>query len=227
MLDSILSSVSSTDTITLSSFLLCTAASLAFGLVIAIVFMYKNKYTKSFVVTLVILPLIVQMVIMMVGGNIGTGIAVAGAFSLIRFRSVPGSAREIGSIFVSMATGLATGTGYLVIALLFVLLVCAMNLILNLTGFGTNNMKMRELKITIPENLDYTTLFDDLFEKYTNSRELVQVRTTNMGSLYQLHYHVTLKDPTEEKNFIDDLRCRNGNLNIICGKVATPAADVL
>lgn len=226
MLESILTATSTTETITISTYILCTAASLIFGFVIALSYMYKSKFTKSFVATLVILPVIVQMVIMMVGGNIGTGIAVAGAFSLIRFRSVPGSAREIGSIFIAMATGLATGTGYLLIALLFVIVVCTVNMILNISGFGVKKGGYRELKITIPENLDYTTLFDDLFDKYTYNTELEQVRTTNMGSLYQLQYHIDLKNVSEEKSFLDDLRCRNGNLNIICGKTATMSSEL-
>ena len=221
MLESILNlSASATANISISQILINTLASLVIGLGAAYVYMYKNRYSKSFVVTLALLPAMVQIVIMIVNGNIGTGIAVMGAFSLVRFRSIPGSAREIGSIFFAMALGLATGTGFIAYAFMFLIVVGGMTLLLTNSSFGENKRVEKDLKITIPENLDYEGIFDDLFEQYTQSAELVQVRTTNMGSLFELSYRIEAKPGTSEKEFIDQLRCRNGNLNIACCKTA-------
>lgn len=206
---------------TSQNILLCTAASLLLGICTALFHMYRNTYSKSFVMTLALLPLMVQSVIMLVNGNLGTGVAVLGAFSLVRFRSVPGSAREIGSIFAAMAIGLATGMGYLAFAVLFTALTGIMTVLLSATKFGEQRSAEKELKITIPENLDYEGIFDDLFGKYTKKAELLRVRTTNMGSLYELYYHVTLKGTSIDKQFLDELRCRNGNLTIVCGRVPT------
>lgn len=203
-------------TVTPLSFLLCTVVSLVLGAVIALGYMFRSQYSKSFVVTLALLPAIIQMVILMVNGNIGVGVAVAGAFNLVRFRSIPGNAREIGSVFLSMAVGLATGMGYLWVAAIFTIIMLLFTFIYNLTGFGNAPKCDRELKITIPENIDYTELFDDLFKEYTTSAQLMRVRTTNMGSLFQLIYRIRLKDPNKTKEFIDAIRCRNGNLDIVC-----------
>jgi len=170
--------------------------------------------------TLAILPAVVQAVIMLVNGNLGTGVAVMGAFGLVRFRSAPGNAREIGSVFLAMAIGLATGMGYLGIAVLLLLIIGAAILILTEIPFGSQSFSQKELKVTIPENLDYAGIFDDLFEKYTKSAELMKVRTTNMGSLYELCYRIELKKEEEEKAMLDDIRCRNGNLTIVCGRIA-------
>lgn len=204
--------------ITMGDFLLSAATSLILGFVIALVFKFKSKCSKSFVITLAMLPAIVQMVIMLVNGNIGTGVAVMGAFSLIRFRSVPGNAKDICSIFLAMATGIATGTGYLLIAALFTAILCGVNLLYSYISFGENKNKEKQLKITIPEDLDYSNIFDDLFAEYTHKAELVNVRTSNMGSLYKLNYSIILSDDSREKEFIDQLRCRNGNLEISCGR---------
>ena len=170
--------------------------------------------------TLAILPAVVQAVIMLVNGNLGTGVAVMGAFGLVRFRSAPGNAREIGSVFLAMAIGLATGMGYLGIAVLLLLIIGAAILILTEIPFDSQSFSQKELKVTIPENLDYAGIFDDLFEKYTKSAELMKVRTTNMGSLYELCYRIELKKEEEEKAMLDDIRCRNGNLTIVCGRIA-------
>ena len=185
----------------------------------------RNTTTKGFLTTLALLPAIVQMVIMLVNGNLGTGVAVMGAFSLIRFRSVPGTAREICSIFLSMAVGLATGTGYLAAAVLFTLILELAGLFCTLLRFGASGQE-KSLKITIPEDLDYTDVFDDLLETYTSKWELIQVRTAEMGSLYKLQYRVVLRNPAQEKKFIDDLRCRNGNLEISCGRIVTPREEL-
>lgn len=203
-----------------SGFLLCTAASILLGVIIAMLFMFRNSCSKSFVVTLALLPAIVQMVIMLVNGNLGTGVAVMGAFSLVRFRSVPGTAREIASIFLAMAVGLATGMGYLAAAAVFVLILGGVNLMFTLISFGESPKAAKELHITIPESLDYNGVFDDLFEQYTSSAELQQVKTANMGSLYKLTYRIVLRDIRKEKELIDELRCRNGNLEISCAKTS-------
>lgn len=212
---------------TAGSFMLCSCVSIILGLVTAFTYMYKNRYTKGFVITLALLPVMVQVVISLVNGNLGTGVAVMGAFSLIRFRSVPGSARDISCIFMSMALGLATGMGYIGIAVIFAVIVCAAMIIYNNVGLGAESPTKRELKITIPENLDYNDIFDDLFYHYTTKADLVKVKTTNMGSLYQLFYSVTLKKPEEEKELLDEIRCRNGNLDIICSRATTNIAEEL
>ena len=200
--------------LTAKSFLLCSITSIISGLILALTHIYKNRTTKSFAVTVALLPLIVQVIIMLVNGNLGTGIAVAGAFSLVRFRSVPGSAKEILSIFMAMAAGLSTGVGYVGVALIFTLLLALLTLFYNVINFGDTARLTREIKITVPESLNYTEAFDDLFEQYTLFNQLKRVKTTNMGSLYQLIYSVKLKDGSKEGEFIDKLRCRNGNLEI-------------
>lgn len=210
--------------ITVSAFFICTAVSLALGLGAALLSMYKSKYSRSFVVTLALLPAMVQLIIMLVNGNIGAGVAVAGAFGLIRFRSAPGSAKEIGLVFLATAIGLATGMGYVAIAAVFFAIIALVMLLLTLTGFGAGSAEERELKITIPENLDYDGLFDDLFRQYTRSAELDRVKATNMGTLYELSYKIVLKDTSGTKAFLDALRTRNGNLNIVCGKPVTKEA---
>lgn len=214
MLNSIL-----TNTFTIQTFLVCILTSLLLGAILAWVHSIYNSSSKGFVITIALLPAIVQMVIMLVNGNLGTGVAVMGAFSLVRFRSVPGNAKEINSIFIAMAIGLATGMGYIATAGLFVVIVGGVSILYNVTSFGEPKHREKELKITIPEGLDYTGIFDDLFERYTSKNELVKVKTANMGSLYKLDYRISLKNQTEEKAFIDELRCRNGNLEITCGKV--------
>ena len=220
MLDSIIAS----GTITFSSFLICTAVSIVLGLAIALLCMYKNRYSQSFALTLAMLPAIVEVVIMLVNGNIGAGVAVAGAFSLVRFRSAAGSAREIGMIFLAMAIGLATGMGYVVLAVLFFVIMALFTLLLTAVKFGAGRDSERSLKITIPENLDYDGLFDDLFERFTSSHEMERVKTSNMGTLYELDYKVVLRDEHTTKEFLDELRCRNGNLNISCGKPVSKEA---
>ena len=205
-----------TGSMTLSAFLTCVLAALALGVVMALVYTFRSTYTRSFVVTLALLPAIVCVVIMMVGGNLGAGVAVAGTFSLIRFRSVPGTAKEICAIFLSMAVGLACGMGYPVFATVFAVLMCLVILLLTVLNFGGHkNTQLRKvLRITVPEDLDYTGVFDDLLSKYTSQAELIAVKTTNLGSLNRLTYALVLKKAGTEKALIDELRCRNGNLEI-------------
>lgn len=223
MPDNIFNSIFSSSTTTTASsaldvpnFLICVFVSLLIGLFLALTYIYKSRYTKSFVVTLALLPAVVCVVIMMVNGNIGAGVAVAGAFSLVRFRSVPGTAKEIGAIFIAMGTGLIAGMGYLAYAVLFAVIVGLVMVIYYKTGFGSKKSpeKDKTLRVTIPEDLDYTNIFEDLFKEYTDSARTVSVKTTNMGSLFKITYHITLKDLSKEKEMIDAMRCRNGNLEI-------------
>lgn len=220
MLDSIFNPIYTSD-FNFTSYLLCTLASVVLGLVIAAASGFKNKQSKSVTLSLILLPAIVQTVIMLVNGSVGTGIAVMGAFSLVRFRSVPGSAKEIVAIFLAMATGLATAMGYVLLAVVFVVIICIVMILSTLIGKGEKDDLCRELRITIPEDLSYAHCFDDLFLKYTQSTRLVTVKTTNMGSLYKLIYDIKLKNDDSTQAFIDDLRCRNGNLEISIAVRAT------
>lgn len=215
MLNSILS-----DGITLTSFLICFAVSLVLGVGVAYVSMFRSKCTQSFALTLAILPAAVQMVIMLVNGNIGAGVAVAGAFGLVRFRSAPGTAKEIAAIFIAMTIGLACGMGYVALAAVFFVVIAAVMLALTAVRFGERDADARIVKITIPENLDYDGLFDDIFSEYTVSNSLERVKTTGMGTLYELSYRIIPKSGELPKKFFDDLRCRNGNLTITCSKEA-------
>ena len=189
--------------ITLTTFLICTAVSLLLGIGTAVLSMFKSRCSQSFAITLAILPAIVQIVIMLVNGNIGAGVAVAGAFSLVRFRSAPGTAKEIGAIFLAMAIGLATGMGYLALAAILFVIIAAVMLLLTATRFGRHDAAERVLKITIPENLDYDGLFDDVFQTYLKSYSLDKVKTSNMGTLYELQYQITLKGSQVPKAFLD------------------------
>lgn len=211
------------EVINVGAFLACIVVSLLIGLLLAGVYTYKSRYTKSFLVTLAMLPAVVCVVIMMVNGNVGAGVAVAGAFSLVRFRSVPGTAREIGAIFLAMSTGLIAGMGYLGYAVLFAVVLSGITLLYNNFDFGSkkNGEKYKVLHITIPEDLDYTGVFDEILEKYTSSHELVQVKTTNMGSLFRLTYNLVLNSEESEKELVDKLRCRNGNLEISISRKET------
>jgi len=217
-----------TTVISVSDFLLCMGASLVIGIVMALAYMYRTRYTKSFVVTLALLPAVVCVVIMMVNGNVGTGVAVAGAFSLVRFRSVPGTAKEIGTLFLAMGAGLIAGMGYLGYAALFTLIMCAMFMLYNRLDFGAkkNADTYKTIQITIPEDLDYSGVFDDILGDYTTSYELSHVKTTNMGSMFKLTYNISLRDVSKEKEMVDKLRCRNGNLEINISKQETTAGEL-
>ena len=206
-----------TAVISISDFLLCLGVSLILGLIMAIGYMYRTRYTKSFVVCLALLPAVVCIVIMMVNGNIGAGVAVAGAFSLVRFRSVPGTAKEICTLFLAMGAGLIAGMGYLGYALLFALIMCVCCVVY--TGISAKIAKQsgKVLNITVPEELNYNEAFEELLKSYTSHYTLLRVKTTNMGSLFRLTYQIVMKDPTQERALIDQLRCRNGNLEVsIC-----------
>lgn len=193
---------------------ICIGVALVLGVMLSVVYMVSGTYTKSYITTLVILPVLVQTVIMLVNGNLGVGMAVVGAFSLVRFRSVPGTSREISGILFAMVIGLATGMGYIYYAILIGVIVSILMLIMGKTSFGEDSKDKKLLRILIPEDLDYSTVFDDLLEEYTSFCRLEQVRTTNLGSMFELHYTVILKEEELGKKFLDELRCRNGNLSI-------------
>ena len=201
-------------------FLLCCTASIVLGAAVAAIYMFRHTYSKNFVVTLALLPLIVQMVITLVNGNLGAGIAVMGVFNLVRFRSIPGSAKDIGNVFLAMAIGLATGMGFIALAVLFTVIVGIVNVVYVLTPFGKQKAPEKMLKITIPEDLEYDGVFDGVLARYTDEHELVEVQTTNMGSLFLLEYAVRMKEPGAEKRMIDEVRCLNGNLKVVLGRAA-------
>ena len=231
MLDSIMGSIYGTTeslaaSVTTATFLYCTLASIVLGLVCAGVYMFRHKYSKNFVITLALLPLIVQMVITLVNGNLGAGIAVMGVFNLVRFRSIPGTAKDISSVFLAMAVGLATGMGYLGLAALFTLIVAVVNIVYVLSPLGASKGERKTLKITVPEDLEFDGMFDGILERYASKAELVEVETTQMGSLYKLYYTVEMKDGSKLREFMDELRCRNGNLEVMIYSLAEAGSEL-
>ena len=202
-------------TVSYTGFLLPVLAALFLGIVFAMAYMYRARRSRSFIATLAILPAVVCVVIMAVNGNIGAGVAVAGAFSLVRFRSAPGTAKEITALFIAMASGLLCGMGFLIYAGIFVLIMSFVLVLYSLIGFGEEDNSLRKsLRIAVPENVDYGKEFDEVFSEYTTSHRLVSAKTAGMGSVFKLSYDITLKDDSSEKALIDALRCRNGNLEI-------------
>ena len=200
--------------VTTGGFLLCSVASLVLGAACALIYMFRHKYSRNFVVTLALLPLVVQTVITLVNGNLGAGIAVMGVFNLVRFRSIPGSAKDIGSVFFAMAIGLATGMGYLSLAVLFTAIMGIANVAYVLSPFGCMQTVERELHLTVPEDLEFEGVFEPVLERYADSFELVEVQTSNMGSLYNLTYLMKLHADASVKELMDELRCYNGNLKV-------------
>lgn len=213
MLKSIFSSTASN--VELDAILICTAVSIVLGAIVALTHKFTSKYSKDFLITLTVLPALVQIVMIMVNGNLGTSVAIVGAFSLIRFRSVPGTSKEILSVFFAMAIGLATGMGHIAFAAIMTVIVAGIILLFSKTKFFDISNGEKVLKVVIPESVDYTDVFDEIFEKYTKSAKLERVKTTNMGSLFELSYRVVLADSVNEKEFIDELRVRNGNLKVM------------
>ena len=195
---------------------ICTLTSLLCGIAAAFTYSRDKAHSKSLTSTLVVLPILVQAVIMMVNGNLGRGVAVMGAFSLIRFRSAQGNAKDITFIFLAMAVGLASGVGFVTFAAAVTVLLCVIILISNKLILKKSSENERILKITIPEDLDYTGVFDDILSEYTSKNELLSVKTVNMGTMFELKYNITLKDASLEKKMIDAIRCRNGNLTVVC-----------
>lgn len=201
--------------------MLCLAVAMILGVVVSMVYMYTGAYTKNFVQTVAVLPVLVAVVMTMVNGSVGTSVAVLGAFGLVRFRSMQGTSREILYIFFSMAIGLSTSMGYVWFSILYVAVVSLGLCFMFRISFGEQKGDEKQLRITIPENLDYEGVFDDIFQRYTLGAKLMRVKTTNLGSMYELTYSITMRPLTSEKKMIDEIRCRNGNLNIICGYLDT------
>ena len=230
MLNGLFGGIFDSDTtavISVSNFLLCVGLSLLLGIVMALSYTFKTRYTKSFLLTLAMLPAVVCVVIMMVNGNIGTGVAVAGAFSLVRFRSAPGTAKEIAMIFLAMGTGLIAGMGYLGYAVLFTVIMCLVFMLYNALNLGERHISSyKTLAVTIPEDLNYTEVFDDILKHYASSYELKKVKTTNMGSMFRLTYDIALKDKKFEKEMIDAIRVRNGNLEISISNQEVPNSEL-
>ena len=224
MLEKIFQSVYNTsEALSASAFLIVIGSALVLGALHALLYGFNNRSSKSFAVTLATLPAIVSVVILMVSGSIGAGVAVAGTFSLVRFRSAPGSAKEIAAVFTSMALGLACGMGYPGFAFLFGLILALADTLYAHSSFGEirGGSLHKTLLITVPESLEYNGVFDDIFSEYTREARLVRIKTTNLGSLNRLSYELTLKRPGCEKAMIDELRCRNGNLEISLGEQST------
>ena len=215
MFESIFTSTAD-NSINISQAAISLGASIVIGVIIAIVYMYISKkegYQKNFIIGLLMLPAVVSVVILLVGSNVARAFSMAGAFALVRFRSAPGSAKDISIVFFTMAAGLACGLGYVTFAAVMLLLL----ILISAFGFADRNEGRKQLKIVIPESLNYNSVFDDLFDKYTSENRLNKVKTTNMGTMYELTYEIRLKNDDAEKDFIDELRVRNRNLNISVG----------
>lgn len=207
-------------------FLLCMAVSLVVGVILAVAGSIAGRQSRSFLLTLGVLPCVVCVVIMMVNGNIGAGVAVAGAFSLVRFRSVPGSAQQIVLLFLAMGAGMITGMGYLTYGILFAVVMGAVSALWGRLFSGRKADPHRTLTVTVPEDLDYCGALEPVLQRYTRQFELIRVKTTNMGSLFKLTYRITMTDPAKEKEMIDLLRCRNGNLEISCARQELAAVEL-
>lgn len=218
VLDSFFSGVynSGAESITVSVFLLLLLSALVVGAAQALVYLHNNDCSKSFAVTLATLPAVVATIIMLVNGSIGAGVAVAGTFSLVRFRSAPGSGKEIAAVFSAMAVGLACGMGCPGLALLFALILCLADTLYAKIRFGERRggELHKSLTVTVPESLEYAEIFDDIFDEYTSEARLTRIKTSNLGSLNRLSYEIVLRERGSEKKLIDALRCRNGNLEI-------------
>lgn len=219
-------SIMHTGSFSLETVLLTMLTALVLGVIIALVYRSSHSHTSSFAVILAVLPVIESVIIMLVNGNLGTGLVVLGAFGLIRFRSATGSAWDIGFIFFAMAVGLSVGLGFLTLAAVLTIVVCIIMFILERLHFGINIPREKQLRVTIPEDLEYNGIFDELFATYTNYARLERVKTINLGTMYELTYVVDLKDPSKEKEFIDALRCRNGNLTVIVTSVLRNKDDL-
>ena len=213
MIESIFSSTAAT--ISVANFMICMGSGIILGIIIALIHKFTTKTTPNFLITLAVLPVLVQVVILLVNGNLGTSLAVAGAFSLIRFRSMPGNSKEIINVFWSMAIGLALGMGYVTLSIMVTAIVAVVMILFNMISDKMVDKENRKLKIVIPENIDYEEVFDGILQKYTNKHELVKVKTTNMGSMYELRYEVSLKKNISKKDFLDEIRVKNGNMLVM------------
>lgn len=213
MLNSIFN-VSTTSSIELTKVLISMGVAIILGFIIALVHKKTSNYSKNFLITITILPILVESVILMVNGNLGTSIAIMGAFSLVKFRSIPGTSKEILIVFFAMAVGLACGMGQIWFSCILTLFGCLLLILFNKVNVFEKDKNEKRLKILMPENLEYDNVFDDIFKEYTNKVILEKTKTTNMGCMFELSYKVYIKDTIKEKDFIDKLRSRNGNLKI-------------
>jgi len=204
---------------TVSVFLICLLSALVLGVLTALVFSFRSQHSGNLPFALVLVPPIVTLVIMMVNGNIGAGLGVAGAFSLVRFRSAQGTARDIALLFFSVALGLTTGMGYVLLAVLFFCIVGAFLAALTLTGFAASEDRDRLLRVQIPESMEFDGLLDDLLAQYADKADLISVKSTNLGTIYELQYELRLKTSKVPKELLDGIRCRNGNLNVVCSRI--------
>lgn len=204
--------------LTPEKYILCALVALVCGILITVTHSFKNKSNMSLYGTIAFLPVVVMTIIMVVSQNIGAGVAVAGAFTLIRFRSIPGEARAVGNLFCSTACGILCGMGYLFYAGMFCVIVCLFQTAMFFALKSVFISPMRFLRIVTPENLDYEEAFNEIFGEYLNSFELMRVKTINMGSLFELTYSISPKVKTPPKEFLDKIRARNGNLSIILSR---------
>ncbi len=228
-MESILSTLMSTSTSTISTTeaLLYGMGASILGFVISLTYIKTGTVSKNFARTLIILPFLVCMVMLAVNGNFGTSLAVVGAFSLVRFRSLQGSSRDIGFIFFAMTIGIICAVGQMSLAVIVTAIICGIHFVLNGLGYAAKEAGEKDLRVTIPENLDYSDIFDDIFERFTISHKQIAVRTTNMGSMYEINYRVRLINEENEKDFLDEIRMRNGNLTVVCGRCDMNEAEEL
>lgn len=215
MIDSIFAQVTAGTELTLMNALLTIITAIVLGAMISFTYMKtQTNYTQSFTLTMIVLPVIVAIIILLIGSNIARAFSLAGAFSIIRFRSAPGDPKDIAFVLFTMAAGLACGVGSFGYAVLFTLVLCVLMFVLKVTNFGAKKAAQKLLKVTIPESLGYEEAFDEVFKMFDIAYELKKVRTTELGSLYELVYVVTIDHLTSQKEFLDAIRCRNGNLDI-------------
>lgn len=229
MLDFLLNNSSAAETLTFGGTLAIIGSALALGLFISLVYIFthkKEEYTASFTITLIMLPAIIAMIILLVGSNVARAFSLAGAFSLIRFRSAPGDPKDITYVFFTLGVGLACGMGYIGYAALFALILCCAMVVLTKLRYGNRRQSPMRLKITLPEDMDYYNVFDGILNEYTATHKLVKVKTAEFGSLFELTYELTMKDIAQAKAFIDKLRCKNGNLNIVLSSQQVNEATV-
>ncbi|MEI8200805.1 MAG: DUF4956 domain-containing protein [Eubacteriales bacterium] len=216
MLDSLFYSTTE-DTVTLPALVAAIGAALLLGLVISLVYMLTHRaegYSGSFIVTLIMLPTIISVIILLIGSNVARAFSLAGAFSLIRYRSAPGDPKDIAYVFFALAVGLACGMGFIPYAAIFTAILCLVMVVLHFTNFAKPKASHMQLTVTVPENLNYQGLFDDVLDRYTDSWKLKRVKTSDFGTLFDVVYNIHMKSSADQKKFIDELRCRNGNLTI-------------
>jgi len=209
-------------TMSVGNTITCMLVAAVFGLIIGLVYFIickKEHRSLSFFLSMVMIPAVVAVVIALVGSNVARAFSIAGVFALVRYRSIPGDGKDIAFVFLAMASGLSCGLGYLTLGLVVVLILSVVIIIANFAGAAIVKSECRQLRILIPEDMDYQGVFDDIFKEYADKTSLEKIKTTNMGTLYELTYHVYLKNGINEKKLMDDIRCRNGNLTVILSKI--------